>query len=161
MSFRPFTLLVLFCAAAHAQQQHNPAMPCFAALADDPKFVAIRNKVALGAGTAADAQRLAKIAERPTGDEKPVIRAWRAAREECHALEKPYFATRDNEIQAAALRHFGAQQALVGDLEAAKLTYGDFARKRWELYEKLSRDVEEIRKRILPPKAISPMPAVK
>ena len=155
----PILLLTLFPVAASSQDRKgNPAMPCYRALADDARFASIKDKVILGPATSSEAQRVARIAERASEQETPVIAAWRTAREECHRLEKPYFATRDTEIQATAYRYFAAVQALIRDLEAGKVAYGEFGRRRMDLYDKFNRDVEELRRNIIPPKPISPVP---
>ena len=95
---------------------------------------------------------MAQSAERASEREKPAIAAWRAAREQCHRQEKSYIATRDTQIQATVYRYFAAVQALIGELEEGKLTYGEFGKRRMDLYDKLDRDVENIRQSILPPK---------
>ncbi len=150
-------LLVLAPVAADCQESKgNPAMSCYRALADDSRFAPIRDKVVLGPATEKETRRVAKIAERASEQEKAAIAAWRGAREVCYQKELPYYATRDNEIQAAARRYFASLQALIGELEAGKLSYGDFGRRRMDLYDKFNRDVEEIRKAILPPKLPPP-----
>jgi hypothetical protein len=149
--------LLALCATANAQDRKgNPAMPCYRALADDPRFAPIRDKVILGPATAADTQRVARIAERASEAERPAIAAWRAAREDCHRLEKPYFATRDNQIQATAHRYFASLQSLIRELEAGKLSYGEFGTRRLALFDRFNRDIEEIRRSILPPKLPPP-----
>lgn len=144
--------LLAFCSGnAISQQKGNPALPCFHALAVDPRFATIKDKVALG-GTMDEMRRTATGNARPGPDERPALEAWKSARAECHRLELPYFATRDLEIQRLAREHFAAVQALVGELQAGSLTYDEFGKRRIELYEKVNRDIEKIRQRILPPK---------
>lgn len=133
-------------------------MPCYQALADDPRFTTIREKVALGPDRSSGSQHMAKLSERASEQERSAIAEWRKAREECHRLEKPYYATRDTEIQSIALKHFAAVQTLIGELRDGKLTYGEFDARRVALYDKVNRDIDEVRKRILPPKPASPMP---
>jgi predicted Zn-dependent protease len=147
-------LIAVIPTVASAQPKGNPAMPCYQALADDPRFAPIREKVVLGPATRSETQRVAQIAERSSEREKPAIAAWRAAREQCHQQEKPYLETRDTQIQETVYRYFAAVQALIGELEAGRVTYGEFGKRRMDLYDKLDRDVENIRKSILPSKPI-------
>jgi hypothetical protein len=144
--------LALVGGVAHAQQQRpNPALPCFLALADDPRFALIRGKVALG-GTIDEIRRLATSPERPGPQEVPVIGAWREARDACNKLEGPYLEGRDGDIVAAVREHYASVQALIGRLQAGAMTYGEFGKRRVALYDKTTSRVEEIRKSILPPK---------
>ena len=143
--------VALWGAAAHAQPKGNPAMPCFRALATDPRFAAIKDKVALG-GDLDEMHRMTKGTERASAQEAPVIAAWKDARADCHRLEKGYFATRDSGIQALAEEYFAALQAQIAELQAAKISYGEFDSRRLELYGTLQIRVEAIRRQILPPK---------
>jgi hypothetical protein len=152
-------LLLFVAETAHAQDKKgNPAMPCFRALADDARFASIRGKVALGPDRDSETQRLARITERASEQDKPLLATWRSAREACHQKELPYYATRDSEIALLARRHFDAVQSLIGELRDAKITYGEFSTRRAALYEKVNRDIDEVRRSILPAKPISPMP---
>jgi hypothetical protein len=128
-------------------------MPCFNALSGDPRFAALKDKVALG-GTMEELRRMASGAERARPQEKPVLDAWKTAREECRRLELPYYATRDLEIQRLAREHFAAVQGLIAELQAGALSYGDFGKRRVELFEKVNRDIEAARQRILPAKPV-------
>jgi hypothetical protein len=87
-----------------------------------------------------------------SAQEAPVIAAWKEARAGCHRLEKGYFATRDAGIQALAKEYFATLQNLIGELQAAKISYGEFDSRRLELYGNLQVRVEAIRREILPPK---------
>jgi hypothetical protein len=146
--------LLAFCSSlAISQSKGNPAMPCFQALAGDPRFATIKDKVALGGGTD-EMRRMTTGATRPGPQERPVLEAWRNARAECHQLELPYYATRDAEIQALAREHFAAVQALIGDLQAGTLTYDEFGTRRAALHEKVNRDIEKVRRSILPAKPV-------
>jgi len=145
------TLLVLIPWCAHSQQKGNPAMPCYRALPDDPRFAPIRQKVALGPVTD-ERHDLTSISERASRQEASAIATWRDAREACHRLEADYFATRDAGIQALARESFAAVQALINELQSGKLSYGEFSRRRTAEYERLMRKVEEIRRSILPAK---------
>jgi hypothetical protein len=155
MLARPLLLAILaMCSgAALAQPKGNPAMPCFNGLASDPRFAAIKDKVALG-GTMTETRRTPTGTERPGPQAQPVLEAWKGARSECHRLELPYYATRDVEIQRFAREHFAAVQALIGELQAGTWTYDEFGKRRIALYEKVNRDIEKVRQRILPPKPI-------
>lgn len=145
------TLLALCSSHANSQQKGNPALPCFQALAGDPRFAAIKDKVALD-GTMEEMRRTTAGTGRPGPQERPVLEAWKGAREECHQLEQPYYATRDTEIQRLAREHFAAVQALIAELQAGAISYGDFGKRRIELYETVNRDIEKVRQRILPAK---------
>lgn len=145
------SLLALCASAAFSQHKGNPARPCFHALAGDPRFAAIKDKVSLG-GAPDEMRRTATGAERPGPQERPVLEAWKSARAECHRLELPYYATRDLEIQALAREHFAAVQALIGELQAATWTYDEFGKRRLALYEKVNRDIEKVRRSIVPAK---------
>jgi hypothetical protein len=145
-----FTLAPL---GAGAQPKGNPAMPCFRALADDARFATLRGKVALGPDRD-QTRSFITSTERPTGTDSEALAAWRATRDDCLQLELPYYATRDTEIQALARRHFAAVQALIAELQAGKLSYGEFGRRRTELYENVHRDIEAVRRRILPPEPV-------
>ena len=144
-------LLAMLSGAAQAQAKGNPAMPCYRALSDDARFALIREKVALGP-TTDELRRAARSAERPTPQEGAALAVWRKARETCHQQELPYYATRDAEIQSLAREHFAAVQALIGELQAGALTYGDFGKRRIELYETVTSRIEKVRKDILPAK---------
>jgi len=153
-------LLVLFAlcpALANSQPKGNPAMPCYRALASDPRFELIRDRVALGP-TTDEMHRKTKSLDRVTKEEVPVLLAWKSAREVCHQKELPYFATRDSEIAELARKYFAAVQALIGDLQAGGLTYAEFGSRRVGLYEKLNRDIEAIRQSIMPSKPIPHTP---
>jgi hypothetical protein len=151
--------LALYFPAAFAQQKGNPAAPCYQALAGDPRFVTVREKVALG-GSIDEMRSFTKSTERASAQEAPVLAAWRDARAECHRLEEGYYATRDAEIEALARKHFAAVQSLISELQSARIGYGEFGRRRLDLYEKLTANIEEIRRRILPPK-LPPSPITK
>src|SRR6185369_12407505 len=151
-------LLALCAGLALAQQKPNPARPCYDALAGDARFVTIRDKVALSGFAREGLHAFTKSSERASAEERPVLGAWKTAREACYQQELPYFATRDVEIQALAREHFSALQALITELQAGEMTYGDFGKRRIELYENLSSRVEKVRKRILPAKPIPHTP---
>jgi hypothetical protein len=154
------TLLALCSNPAISQQKGNPALPCFHALAGDPRFAAIKDKVALG-GTMDELRRTSAGAARPGPQERPVLETWKGARDECHRLEIPYYATRDLEIQRLAREHFAAVQALIGELQAGTWSYDEFGKRRLALYEKVYRDIESVRRRILPAKPITLTPEKK
>jgi hypothetical protein len=145
------TLLAMCSSTAIAQQKGNPALPCFHALAGDPRFATLKDKVALG-GTLDEMRRPPAGAARAGTQERPVLEAWKSARDECHRLELPYYATRDLEIQRLAREHFAAVQAQIGELQAGSLTYDEFGKRRLALYEKVNRDIETVRRSILPAK---------
>ena len=157
MIFRLCLLIMLsLCSStANSQQKGNPAVPCFRALADDPRFAPLREKVALG-GALEEMRNFTKSAERASERELPVLTAWSNARDSCHRLEAGYYATRDIEIQALARDHFAAVQALIAELQSGKFGYGEFGRRRVDLYEKVTRLIEDVRKSILPPKLPPP-----
>jgi hypothetical protein len=144
-------ILLAISSIAAGQTTGNPALPCFNALTGDARFAAIKDKVALG-GTMEELRRSASSTGRAGPQEKPVLETWKAAREECRRLELPYYATRDLEIQRLAREHFDAVQVLIAELQAGALSYGDFAKRRIELFEKVNRDIETVRLRILPAK---------
>jgi hypothetical protein len=147
------TLLATVCSTAIAQQKGNPALPCYHALAGDPRFAPIRDKVALG-GSVDELRRMTAGGGRASQPEGAALAAWRTARETCHQQELPYYATRDLEIQALAREHFAAVQALIAELQAGALTYGEFGKRRLALYEKVNRDIDRVRQDILPSKPI-------
>jgi len=149
-------VVLLSGAVAHAQPKGNPAMPCFRALADDPRFASVKDKVSLSGTTMDEMRRMTTSGERASAQEAPVLAAWKDARADCHRLETDYFASRDARIQEFALAHFAALQNLIVDLQSGKITYGDFGRRRIELYEKLQLNVEAVRREILPPKLPPP-----
>lgn len=152
-------LLLVCSSTAISQQQGNPAMPCYRALAEDSRFAVIRDKVALG-GSIEEIRRMTKSAERPSREEMPALAAWKSARAECHKAERPYLATRDTEMASVAREYFASVQALIGELQAGALSYGEFGRRRVELYERFTRRLDEIRRSILPPK-LTPHPGGK
>lgn len=143
--------LAICCGAVNAQTKGNPALACFQALNDEPRFALIRDKVALG-GTLEEMRRLTKSGERASPPEGAALAAWRVARATCHQQELPYYATRDADIQALAREHFAAVQTLIGELQGGKLTYGDFGKRRLELYETVTARIEQVRRSILPAK---------
>jgi len=147
------SLLGVVSGAAIAQQQGNPAMPCYQALADDPRFAAIRDKVALG-GNLEEMRRMTKSGERASQQETSALAAWRSARQACHQQELPYYATRDADIQALARDHFAALQGLIADLQKGALTYGEFGKRRIDLYDTLNARIEKVRQGIIPAKPI-------
>ncbi len=148
------TLLAFCSSTAISQQKGNPARPCFHALAGDARFAAVKDKVALG-GTLEEMRRMTASTDRAGPQELPALDGWKSAREECRRLELPYYATRDLEIQRLAREHFAAVQALIAELQSGALRYGDFGKRRIELYEKVNRDIEQVRQRILPAKPTS------
>jgi hypothetical protein len=156
---RLYLLALLALCSSHAisQQKGNPALPCFQALAGDARFAAIKDKVALG-GTMEEMRRMTNSIDRAGAQERPALDGWKSAREECHRLELPYYATRDLEIQRLAREHFAAVQALIAELQAGALSYGNFGKRRIELYEKVNRDIDKVRQSILPAKPIRQTP---
>src|SRR5687768_11243874 len=114
---------------ASAQAKGNPAFPCYESLSTDARFAPIREKVSLG-GDMEELRRLTKSGDRATPQEGAALAEWRKAREACHQQELPYFATRDTEVQALLREHFAAVQALIGELQGGRLTYGDFGKRR-------------------------------
>lgn len=147
-------LLGAFCiGAAIAQSKGNPAMPCYQALAGDARFLSIRQKVALGGGID-EMRRFSSSSERPTPAERAALAEWRTARESCHRLEADYIATRDTQIQALVRDYYAEIHASISELASGKLTYGEFGRRRIGLYEKVHREIEAVRRRILPPEPI-------
>lgn len=144
-------LLVQFAGLAMGWQTRNPAAPCYAALAQDARFDAIRDKVALS-GSLPEMRRMARITDRVSVAEQSAVGAWRAARAECHKLELPYYASVDADVRGAALEHFAAVQKLAAALEAGKLAYGEFSRRRLELGEQVEQRIEALQKQILPAK---------
>jgi hypothetical protein len=136
---------------ANAQDKSNPALPCFQSLRDDPRFALLRDKVALG-GDLGEIRRLTTSAERPDSGERAALGAWSKARADCQRLEEPYLATRAIETASLAREHFMAVQALIASLEAGSLTYGEFGKRRAELYDTTTRRIESARKGIVPSK---------
>jgi len=146
-------LLAMCSGAAIAQQSANPAASCYEGLSADARFAQIHDKVALG-GTLDEMRRMTTSTERASAREAPVIAAWRNARDACHRMEKEYFAKRDATISGLALEHFAALQAMITELESGKLAYGEFGKRRLELYERTSSRIAEIRESIKPPRII-------
>jgi hypothetical protein len=147
-------LMLLFatCAgAALAQAKGNPALPCYQALAGDPRFAPVKDKVALG-GTMDEMRRMTARGDRASPQEGEALAAWKSARDACHQQELPYYATRDLEIQALAREHFEAVQRLIAELQVGEMNYGEFGKRRLALYEKVNRDIEKVRRNILPAK---------
>ena len=150
-------LFALFASGANAQQKGNPSIPCFQSLAGDPRFAPIRDKVSLG-GDMEELRRHARIGERPNAQEAAALAIWKTERETCNRLEAPYYATRDAGIRELAREHFAATQAALAELQRGKTTYGEYARRRIELYEAVTSRIEQVRKSILPEKPIRRAP---
>lgn len=138
-------------ATAGAQPKGNPAMPCYQALESDARFSSIRQKVALG-GAIDEMRKFTGSGERPTAAESAALSEWGTARESCQRLEADYIATRDTQIQALVRKYYAAVHSLIGELASGKLTYGDFGRRRLDLYESTNARIEERRREILPAK---------
>lgn len=99
-------------------------------------------------------RRMTNSGDRASPPEAAALAAWMRAREACHQQELPYYATRDLGMQVLALDHFAAVQALIAELQAGALSYGEFGKRRVELYEKVNRDIDRVRQSILPAKPI-------
>lgn len=157
MLFRPqhlVALAALACGGALAQDKQgrtNPAVPCYAALAEEARFAPLRGKVALS-GATGEIRGLTTSAQRPSPQEASLLTAWREAREACNKLEAPYLEGRETGIVATVKEHFASVQTLIGQLQAGAMTYGEFGKRRLELYERTTRRVEQLQKEILPPK---------
>ncbi len=149
-------LLALCSSAAIAQPSGNPAQPCYDALSGDARFAPIRDKVSLG-GDTDEMHRMTARVERPGAQEIPAIATWKSARDACHRLETDYYAKRDEGIATLAREHFAALQALIGELQSGTMTYGDFGRRRLDLYRKTVDRIEQIRRSVLPPR-LTPHP---
>ena len=108
------------------------------------------------AGADAEMRLMTTRSDRASREEAEVLAAWRSAREACHKQELHYYATRDAEIDALAREHFAAVQALITELQGGTLTYGEFSRRRIELYQKVNSRIERVRKDVLPPKLPPP-----
>jgi hypothetical protein len=144
-------ILLLSCTnIAISQQKANPAMPCYQALSSEPQFATIREKVSLG-GVMDEMRRMTKSSDRANQQEASALATWRDAREKCHQQEVFYFATRDSKIEALARDHFAAVQTLITDLQAGNLTYGEFSKRRIEVYESASDRIEKVRQAVIPP----------
>jgi hypothetical protein len=110
---------------AHASA--NPTEDCIDALSAIPALQPVADKVALSRSTQARAVRVADRA--PTAQERDALALWLIKRNDCfdaRAAATPQ--------QIAFTRSvFVFQQRLVADLQAGRMTYAEFNRRRAEL----------------------------
>lgn len=110
------------------------AQACFGNIADDPKFVAVKDKISFG--TAAD-QPFAMLTDtrKPAPEEKQEIRLWGEMREGCLQLQRKANNTLGTDPQIKVLMDslVTNQQSLIAQLYLGNLTYGEFATKRQAL----------------------------
>jgi hypothetical protein len=115
---------------AHASA--NPTEDCIDALSAIPALQPVADKVALSRSTQA---RAVRVADRtPTAQERDALALWLMKRNDCFDAGAAQRRAAATPQQIAYTRSvFVFQQRLVADLQAGRMTYAEFNRRRAEL----------------------------
>jgi hypothetical protein len=123
----------------------NPAIACGETIQRNPDFAPIRGKVFLGNAQNQPAD-LMNIPDKATDAEKSVIAAWLAARQNCFHQSQAWL--QQGGMAKEYLSLLGdinsASVARTEDLMAGRLTYGDYARARRDLVERVKIESERM-----------------
>jgi hypothetical protein len=118
----------------------QPTDKCMAALSSEARLQPIADKVALGrTGEAA----LVRVMDRAASEqERTVIAVWLHKRNECFDAGAGYRRAMSTPQEIAFLRSvFVFEQRLVSDLQAGRLTYAEFNRRRIELAQAAGQEI--------------------
>lgn len=110
----------------------DPTDRCMQALAADPQFASIADKVALASlGNGRAERALPRVAD---AQERAALFVWQALRTECFEAGDPYRRrVLSPSAQALARSWFAFQQDAVADLQRGAMTYAAFNRRRFDL----------------------------
>jgi hypothetical protein len=133
--------------AAAAAHGASPDIACGEALVKRTDFDPIRTKVFLAGAQGQPAEMLSNSGT-PTNAEKPVIATWIDARQDCFRQGQAWREERrmSPEFSAIAKDTNAAFLALTADLQAGKLTYGEYARARRDLAAKAQVETERLQR---------------
>ncbi len=125
----------------------NQALACVETVANRADFAPIRSKVFLGAGQSQPADMLNNPA-RPTPEESTLIGTWFQARQQCYQQDMEKY--RQRNVAKEYLELFDSVNtsfiALTSELKAGNLTYGDYARSRRDLADRIRSESQGIQR---------------
>src|SRR5262245_34865414 len=119
-------------ASCGALAAEDPTRACIDALAGDSRLAPLADKVALVRGAPGSAARA--IDRVATEQERAAVAVWMEKRNECFDAGAQHRRASSQPQDRAFVRSvFVFQQRLVADLQAGRLTYDEFNRRRGEL----------------------------
>jgi hypothetical protein len=127
-------LALTFSQLATAGGDLYPTADCMQQLTHDVRLQALERKVALGLGDQATPALLA-LDRRATVEESAALVLWMELRQKCFALGADHRSAAHTSLPLLAGRMFGVQQRLVGELRDGRTTFGEFNRRRLELWQ--------------------------
>ena len=136
-------LTLTFSQLAAAGGDLYPTAECMQQLTHDVRLQALDRKVALGLGDEATPALLA-LDRTATVMERVALRQWMELRQECFALGAAHRAAAHAELPLLADRMFDAQQRLLGELREGRTSFGEFNRRRLELWQAERRQQAEL-----------------
>jgi len=136
-------LTLTFSQIAAAGGDLYPTADCMQRLTHDVRLQALDRKVALGLGDEATPALLA-LDRTATVMERVALRLWMELRQECFALGAAHRAAAHAELPLLADRMFSAQQQLLGELREGRASFGEFNRRRLELWQTERRQQAEL-----------------
>ena len=121
----------------------SPGDACIEAIVRNPDFTPIRDKVFLGGGQNQPASMM-EAAAKPTDAEKRLIISWLEARQECYRQDIDWFGRQGYAKEYTEVRNQieTAFEARTRELIAGYLSYGQYARARRDLAERLKVEYE-------------------
>lgn len=132
-------LLALCMQPALAENANEALVNCFSSIKNDLELQPITDKVSLSSSRDQTFSMLANE-KRTTAREKQIIAKWGEKRELCLKTYTPV----DGPYNQISLNAFKATQSLILDLFKGQLSYGQFARKRQDVDDKLSAEAQVI-----------------
>lgn len=136
------------CATPQQSQQAtippNPELGCIEAIVSRADFALIRSKIYLAS---AKDQPFAMMTntDKPTEEEKKEIAAWISARQECFNNADSWYQQYSHpQLNAIVRRYTLMFFTLTADLYNGKITYGDYANGRSQIYVHLQSDIAVI-----------------
>jgi len=119
-------------ASCGALAAEDPTRACIGALAAEPRLALLADKVVLAHGKQGAATRA--VDRVATEQERAAVAIWMGKRNECFDAGVEHRRTSSKPQERAFVRSvFVFQQRLVADLQAGRLTYAEFNRRRGEL----------------------------
>ena len=136
-------LALTFSQLAAAGGDLYPTAECMQQLTRDVRLQALDRKVVLGLGDETTPALLA-LDRTATVMERVALRLWMELRQECFALGGAHRAAAHAELPLLADRMFDTQQRLLGELREGRTSFGEFNRRRLELWQAERRQQAEL-----------------
>jgi hypothetical protein len=132
-----------FSQLAAAGGELYPTAECVQQLAHDKRLKVLDRKVALGLGDEATAAPAA-LERTATLEERAALGLWLELRQQCFSLGAAHRAAAHAGLPLLADRMFAEQQRLVSDLRAGRASFGEFNRRRLDLWQDERRQQAEL-----------------